>query len=106
VPALAALGRATYADTEPLDAADTPEPLTVERVAADEYVMSVALPHADRREIDLARSGDDLVLTVAGHRRLLALPSALRRCIVDGAALREGRLRVRFRPDPDLWMRP
>lgn len=105
VDALAALARTTYADTQPLRTVKTPEPLTVEQVAADEYVMSVALPYAERAEIDLARSGDDLVLTVAGHRRLLALPSALRRCAIDGAALRDGRLRVRFRPDPDLWMR-
>jgi arsenite-transporting ATPase len=103
--ALAALARTTYAETEPLSTVETPEPLTVERVSADEYVMSLALPYAERAEIDLARSGDDLVLTVAGHRRLLALPSALRRCVIDGAGLRDGRLRVRFRPDPDLWMR-
>jgi arsenite-transporting ATPase len=103
--ALVELAGATYADTTPLTRTETAEPLTVEQVSTDEYVMSLALPYADQREIDLARSGDDLVLTVAGHRRLLALPSALRRCIVDGAALRDGRLRVRFRPDPDLWMR-
>jgi arsenite-transporting ATPase len=103
--ALVELAAATYAETTPLTQTETAEPLTVEQVSTDEYVMSVALPYADQRQIDLARSGDDLVLTVAGHRRLLALPSALRRCIVDGAALRDGRLRVRFRPDPDLWMR-
>jgi arsenite-transporting ATPase len=40
------------------------------------------------------------------YRRIISLPSALRRCTVVSAALREGSLRVRFRPDPDLWMRP
>jgi arsenite-transporting ATPase len=103
--ALVELAAATYADIEPLQLTETAEPLTVEQVSTDEYVMSVALPYADQREIDLARSGDELVLTVTGHRRLVTLPSALRRCVVDGAALRDGRLRVRFRPDPDLWMR-
>jgi arsenite-transporting ATPase len=103
--ALVELAATTYADVEPLQVTETAEPLLVEQISSDEYVMSVALPHADQREVDLARSGDDIVLTVAGHRRLLTLPSALRRCVVDGAALRDGRLRVRFRPDPDLWMR-
>jgi arsenite-transporting ATPase len=37
---------------------------------------------------------------------VLALPSALRRCVVVGATLSEGRLRVRFEPDPDLWPTP
>jgi arsenite-transporting ATPase len=103
--ALLELADTTYADVEPLHLTATAEPLTVEQVSTDEYVMSVALPYADQSEIDLARSGDELVLTVTGHRRLITLPSALRRCVVDGAALRDGRLRVRFRPDPDLWMR-
>jgi len=42
-------------------------------------------------------------VTVAGHRRVLALPSALRRCEVEGAALRDGRLVVRFVPDAAQW---
>jgi arsenite-transporting ATPase len=53
----------------------------------------------------LARTGDELVITVAGHRRVVALPSALRRCAVAGATLVDGRLVVRFEPDPALWPR-
>jgi arsenite/tail-anchored protein-transporting ATPase len=104
--ALAALADDIYATGNPLVVTETPEPMTVERVSADEYVLSVALPLADKREIDLVRKADELVLTVGSHRRVLALPSVLTRCVVDGAGLRDGRLRVRFRPDPDVWMRP
>src|SRR5436190_2759593 len=86
--ALTELATQMYGVDDPLDLVDTPEPLTVERVTAEEYVLSVALPHAERRDIDLARKGDELVLTVGSHRRLLALPSILRRCVVEGAALR------------------
>jgi arsenite-transporting ATPase len=103
--ALSALATAAYTDSDPLALVATPDPLIVERTSADEYVLSIALPHAERRDVDLVRKGDDLVLTVGGHRRTLALPSALRRCVIEGAALRDGRLRVRFRPDPDVWMR-
>jgi arsenite-transporting ATPase len=103
--ALSTLATATYLDSDPLEVVTTPDPLIVERINSDEYVLSVALPHAERRDVDLVRKGDDLVLTVGGHRRALALPSALRRCVIDGAALREGRLRVRFRPDPNVWMK-
>ena len=78
------------------------EPLVVERSGA-EFVLSLALPFADRSEMDLVRTGDELVVTVGPHRRILALPSALRRCTVVGAVLREGRLRIRFEPDPTLW---
>jgi arsenite-transporting ATPase len=103
--ALSALATAAYADTDPLAVRTTPDPLIVERIASDEFVLSVALPHAERRDVELVRKADDLVLTVGSHRRALALPSALRRCVIDGAALRDGRLRVRFRADPDVWMR-
>jgi len=69
----------------------------------DGYLLQVALPLADRDGVALARSGDDLVLTVDGHRRMLSLPSVLRRCRVDGARLAGGRLAVRFTPDPAQW---
>ncbi|MDQ1706483.1 MAG: arsenite/tail-anchored protein-transporting ATPase [Frankiaceae bacterium] len=102
---LTGLAEEMYADADPLAVTETPEPMTVERVATDEFVLSVALPHADKREVDLVRKGDELVLTVGSQRRLIALPSVLKRCVADGAGLRDGRLRVRFRPDPDVWMR-
>jgi arsenite/tail-anchored protein-transporting ATPase len=93
-----------YADDDPLAVVETVDPVTVERLTADEFVLTIALPHADRRDVDLVRKGDELVVTVGPYRRVLALPSALRRCQVEGAALREGRLRVRFSPDPAVWM--
>ncbi|WP_328938750.1 ArsA family ATPase [Streptomyces tauricus] len=68
-------------------------------------VWHIPLPGAIREELDLVRRGDELVVTVGQFRRIVALPSALRRCAVDGASLREGELRVRFTPDPDLWPR-
>ena len=104
VAALSGLAVDMYGDNDPLAVMSTPDPLVVEQVAADEFVLSVALPHADKRQVDLVRKGDELVLTVGSHRRVLALPSVLRRCVIDGAALRDGALRVRFRPDPDVWM--
>lgn len=91
-----------YGDSDPFEVPVGPELLEVERTG-DGFVLSIALPLADRRELDLVRHGDELVLTVGGHRRTLALPSALRRCTVEGAALRDGRLRVRFEPDPAQW---
>ncbi len=102
--ALTALGQALYGDSDPLQAPPESELLDVSRTS-DGFALSMALPLARLDELDLSRTGDELVLTVAGHRRLLALPSALRRCVVVGATLREGRLVVRFEPDPDLWMR-
>ncbi|MFJ9377340.1 ArsA family ATPase [Streptomyces sp. NPDC101455] len=75
-----------------------------DRLAEDGVlVWGIPLPGAIRDELDLVRRGDELVVTVGRFRRIVPLPSALRRCTVAGAALREGELRIRFAPDPDLW---
>lgn len=68
-----------------------------------DYVLSLPLPLADPAEVEAVRSGDDLVLTVGGHRRVLALPSALRRCVVVSGSFAADAVQVRFRPDPALW---
>lgn len=67
------------------------------------YRLRVDLPQVDPGALSLGRSGDDLVITAGGLRRRVRLASVLRRCTVDGAALRGTELTVRFRPDPALW---
>jgi arsenite-transporting ATPase len=103
--ALTALGEGLYGDRDPGADADAAAALLDVERTPDGFVLSLALPLARREDVDLARAGDELVVTVGGHRRLLALPSALKRCTVAGATLVDSRLRVRFEPDPDLWMR-
>jgi arsenite-transporting ATPase len=100
--ALLAFAETLYGDTDPTAVVETGELLEVLR-DADGFLLSLSLPLARLEDVDLARSGDELVVTVAGHRRLLALPSALRRCDVAGARLVDGRLVVRFEPDPAQW---
>ncbi|MGH3796359.1 MAG: ArsA family ATPase [Pseudonocardiaceae bacterium] len=70
-----------------------------------EYQLRLSLPLLDADGIQLSRVDDDLAVTAAGHRRLLALPSVLRRCTVTGAEVDSAGLVVRFRPDPAVWMR-
>ncbi|WP_069771240.1 ArsA family ATPase [Streptomyces sp. LUP30] len=77
-----------------------------DRLAQDGVlVWRLPLPGAVRDELDLVRRGDELVVTAGPFRRIVALPSVLRRCTVEGAALRDGELCVRFAPDPGLWPR-
>ncbi|MEU3254014.1 ArsA-related P-loop ATPase [Streptomyces sp. NPDC006997] len=66
-------------------------------------VWHIPLPGAVREDLDLVRRGDELVVTAGPFRRIVPLPSALRRCTVSGAGLRDGELRIRFTPDPGLW---
>ncbi|MFI6346996.1 ArsA family ATPase [Streptomyces sp. NPDC050560] len=77
-----------------------------DRLAEDGVlVWALPLPGATRGELDLMRRGDELCVAAGPFHRVLELPSVLRRCTVAGAGLREGELRVRFAPDPELWPR-
>jgi len=106
---LAAFGAAAYGSLDPAGVLGTRvgtvgEAPLVERTE-DGYALSFGVPFAERGDVDLARMGDELVVTVGPHRRLLALPAALRRCDVRAAWLRDDRLVVSFVPDPDQWVR-
>jgi len=107
VAALLEVAEQLYGDEDPLPGAAVPE--TLMEVSGSgrgldaRYSLRIALPLADDTELDLARVSDDLALTVDGRRRLVALPSLLRRCIVTGAEMDSGGVTVGFRPDPALW---
>jgi arsenite-transporting ATPase len=100
--ALLAFAASLYGDDDPT-AVTSAEDLLAVRRTVDGFELSLALPLARLEDLDLARSGDELVITLAGHRRLLALPSALQRCDVVGARLAEGRLLIAFEPDLTQW---
>ncbi|MFD3439943.1 ArsA family ATPase [Streptomyces sp. NPDC058685] len=88
------------------DGADRGSPRQrIEDRRADDGILvwTLELPGAVKGDVGLVRRGDELLLTVGPFRRILPLPSALRRCTVAGAALADGALRVRFAPDPQLW---
>jgi arsenite-transporting ATPase len=69
------------------------------------FALRLSLPLVTAGEVSLQRRGEELLLEVGGHRRVLALPSALQRCRVTGAAVRSGDLEIAFEPDEAVWRR-
>ena len=69
----------------------------------DGYLLTLPLPLVTAAQVDLKRRGDELLVAVGNHRRVLSLPSVLRRCIVMGATVRGATLRVCFMPDERVW---
>jgi arsenite/tail-anchored protein-transporting ATPase len=100
--ALREVAEMLYGDEDPAALGPQRELLRVD-ADGDDFVLAMALPLASRAAVDVARAGDDLVVTVSGHRRVLTLPSVLRRCQVVTGDFDGTQLRVRFRPDPALW---
>ncbi len=95
VAALAALAAEAYVGADPLAVPAGDGPL---RLTRDEHgaVLHLALPLVTRTDVDLARNGDDLVVTVGSYRRLLTVPAGLSRHRVAGARVEGGELQVRF----------
>jgi len=98
VEALTAFADAAYGGDDPLAAPTAESPMTVTRTRSG-ATLRIALPFVVKSDIDLARHGDELVVTVGSYRRLVALPAALVRHTVAGARVEDGALRVRFRAE-------
>jgi arsenite-transporting ATPase len=67
------------------------------------YVLTLPLPLVTAADVSLKRRDDELLVSVGDQRRVLSLPSVLRRCLVRGATVRNATLRVRFVPDERVW---
>ena len=95
VAALHQFALAAYGTDDPLAPPTGQRPMTVTRTRAG-ATLRIALPFVAKSDIDLARHGEELVVTVGSYRRLIALPAALSKHDIAGARIDDGALRVRF----------
>lgn len=97
LPALSELADELYGRSDPLahSASRLPSLLQIRREGAV-YLLRVAIPLSEQSDVDLARVGDDLAVTVDGMRRLVALPAVLRRYVVVDAEVDGEGLLIRF----------
>jgi arsenite-transporting ATPase len=104
VPALSDLATELYGGDDPLAPPTGEGPFRIDRTDRG-AVLHLALPYVRRADVDLARNGDELVITLRGadpgsgvgsYRRLLTLPAVLARYRTTGARVERGELQVRF----------
>lgn len=93
------LADAVYADQRVHEVLRRDEPLRLGR-DRDGYLLALALPFAQRGDVDVFQRADELYVKVGSFTRSVVLPAALRRCEITSAALDDGRLEVRFSPPP------
>lgn len=60
------------------------------------YVLDVALPGADKKEMDLYQSRTDVVMKIKNFKRNIPLPNILRSYFITSAKLEEGILHIQF----------
>jgi arsenite-transporting ATPase len=95
VDALGRFATAAYGEDDPVAPQTAQSPMTLSRTRAG-TVLGIALPFVEKSDIDLARHGDELVVTVGSYRRLIALPAVLSKQAVAAARIHDGALRVLF----------
>ena len=93
VDRLRVVGRELYGERDPAERLAQGRPFRVED-EEDSVALVIAVPFAEKGEIDVMRYGDELVLTVGSYRRAFVLPDSLKRRQVTRAHLAGGDLRV------------
>jgi arsenite-transporting ATPase len=96
---LRTVGQELYGERDPTDRFSTGRPFRVEDKGED-VVLVVAVPFAERGDVDVMRHGNELVLTVGPYRRSIILPDSLSRRHVRRAQLHGGGLRITFGLEP------
>ena len=95
VDRLTDFGASLYGSNAAEDVLIDRDPLRIER-RADDMVLSLDLPFATKRELEVTRSPDELFVRVGPYRRAVLLPDSLRRREVRSASLADGILDVVF----------
>jgi len=65
-------------------------------VEGDTAVLRLAIPFADKADVNLKKVGDELIIAVGGEKRTIILPAALADQRPAGASLKDGKLTVSF----------
>lgn len=60
------------------------------------YMLTVSLPYADKKEVELYQSGTDAVIRAGNHKRSIPLPNVLRAYDITSAKLEDGALKIQF----------
>ncbi|MBZ0307388.1 MAG: ArsA family ATPase [Anaerolineae bacterium] len=96
--ALRELGNTLYGDKNPADIFFKGLTHSIEPSQNGGYILNVPLPFADKSDLDVYRSTDELTLRVGPYRRNIVLPHALWNLEIGEARFVESSLRIKFAP--------
>lgn len=90
------LGDSLYANVNPATKLFDGKTHRIEQLARDSFVLSVPLPFASKKDLDIYRSRDELTLRVGPYRRNIVLPHSLWDLEVTDARFEESTLALQF----------
>lgn len=84
-----------YAEINPADIFYQEKPYQFSK-NGDQYQVSMHLPFITKKDIDLAKSGDELIVRIGGFKQHIALPRSLAHANPTNAKLVDNRLLITF----------
>ena len=90
------LGDTLYTDVNPANKLFDGKTHRIDQLAKDSFVLSVPLPFASKKDLDLYRSRDELTLRVGPYRRNIVLPHTLWDLEITDARFEESTLALQF----------
>ena len=98
--ALRQLGEQLYGDNNPAEQMFSGKTHLITQ-QGDGFQLSVPLPFADKKDLDIYRSRDELTLRVGPYRRNIVLPYALWDLEIADAKFEQSTLNLRFAKQPE-----
>jgi arsenite-transporting ATPase len=98
--ALRRMGDMLYANDNPAGKLFDGKTHRIEQLAKDSFILSVPLPFASKKDLDIFRSRDELTLRVGPYRRNIVLPHTLWDLEITDARFEESTLNLRFARQP------
>ena len=89
------LAATLYGDVDPAGVFSAAPPYTFTK-AGENYEVSMRLPFISKEDIDLSKSGDELIVRIGGFKQHIALPRSVARKNPSGARLDDNRLIITF----------
>ena len=89
------LGNILYPDIDPAERFSEQSPYQFRKVD-NTYQLAMQLPFLSKQEVDLTKHGDELIVTIGGFKRHVALPRSLSSTKATGAKLSGQQLIITF----------
>ena len=96
--ALAALSEDVFEDVEPLEVMFRGATHDIAKRNGG-YEVTLNLPLAEKKNVDLSKNGAELFVKVGGYKRNILLPDSMARLVAAGASIEDGQLKVRLEDD-------
>lgn len=88
-------GKEIYGKRNPLAVSKVIKPFSFKKIK-DKYKLSIVLPFVDKKDIDLSKSGDELIVRIGSFKRFIPLPRYCKNMSVSNAKLKDKELTIFF----------